>query len=184
MIVGLRGIVVYKDATLVHLDVGGVIYGVHVTPTTSSQLPLNREAFLHVVHLHREDMEALYGFLDPGERELFQHLIGVAGIGPKVAMAICSTYDPAQFLQILQRQDLKALTKVPGVGPKSGKRILMELGELELDHHHEEDHYKKARLALEHLGFHPHEVQEVLKECRGEDTPSLVKEALRRLQRI
>lgn len=188
MIVGLRGNVMLKEPTKVHLDVQGVIYEVFVSLQTSMVLNSD-EVYLHTTHVVREDAELLYGFFDQHEKVMFDSLIKINGVGPKVALAICSTFSPQGFLQIVQASDVATLKRVPGIGPKSASRILVELsgfmpdmtsvGGSEnplLQYQHE------ATLALESLGFKKENIAKVLKKCTASETGEIVKQALKLLQ--
>ena len=183
MIVGLRGHVVKKEPTFVHIDVNGVIYEVFVSLHSSAEIE-SGEMTLHTTHIVREDSEALYGFVTLSEKRMFDRLIKLSGVGPKVAMAICSTFRPDQFMQIVQQKDIASLKKVPGIGPKSAQRILVELGEFVLDEESRPSVYNEAAMALESLGFKKEQVQKVLAQCSATETAELVKEALRKIQKI
>ena len=114
MIVGLKGKVEYKEPSVVHLDVGGVVYEVFISLQTFSTL--SETAHLHTVHIVREDAQLLYGFASKTEKSLFERLIKINGVGPKVAMAICSTYTPQQFASLISTNDISGLKRVPGIG--------------------------------------------------------------------
>lgn len=190
MIVGLKGVIVYKEPSFVHLDVHGVVYEVFVSLHTFSALPKSETA-LYISHIIREDAQLLFGFLDISEKKLFQRLIKINGVGPKVAMAICSTYTPAQFATAINNKDVKAVQKVPGIGPKSAGRILVELNgfDAEILQSSKETPsaslaYNEASEALEALGFKKDKISKALAACEGEDTASLVKGALKLLQTL
>ncbi len=116
MIGRLRGVVVAKHAERVVLDVGGVGYEITVTPRALLDLPgVGEEGVLHT-HLYvREDQLALYGFVGDDERNLFRILLGVSGIGPKVAVAILGALSPDALRQAVLTDDVDALTTVPGI---------------------------------------------------------------------
>ena len=183
MIVGLRGEIVKKEPTYLHIDVAGVIYEVFISLHTSAVLSLGK-ATIHTTHIVREDSEALYGFATNDEKKLFDRLIKLNGVGPKVALAICSTFKPSEFVQIVQQKDVSMLKKVPGIGPKSAQRILVELGEFALDEAPASSAYNEAALALESLGFKKEQIQKVLATCKAQDTAGLVKEALKKIQKL
>ena len=184
MIVGLIGEVIKKEPTFVHINVNGVIYEVKVSINCSSEID-KKNIKLHITHIVREDSETLYGFLDINEKKMFDRLIKLNGVGPKVAIAICSTFKPDNFVKIVKEKNVNMLKKVPGIGPKSASRILVELGEFDLSKKESKSSaFIEAELALETLGFKKEQIQKVLKECNGEDTASLVKEALKKIQKI
>jgi len=189
LIVGLKGKIVHKEPSCVHLDVHGVIYEVFISLHTFSALP-KADVSLYIHHVIREDAQLLFGFLDISEKKLFQRLIKINGVGPKVAMAICSTYTPAQFATAISNKDLKAVQKVPGIGPKSAGRILVELNGFDAEILTSGDTpsaslaFNEASEALEALGFKKDKISKALSACEGEDTASLVKGALKLLQTI
>ncbi len=189
MIVGLKGKVEYKEPSFVHIDVNGVVYEVFISLQTFSALS-NAEVNLFTTHIIREDAQLLFGFIDMSEKKMFARLIKINGVGPKVAMAICSTYTPSQFATIITNKDMNGIKKVPGIGPKSAGRILVELagfdeeilissGDKKVD-----ISYSQATEALESLGFKKDKISKALSACSGTDTASLVKEALKFLQTI
>ncbi len=128
MIGRLRGVIVEKGLDTVVLEVGGVGYVVAVTPRTLADLPgFGEEAVLHT-HLHvREDQLALYGFDAAPDKDLFGLLLGVSGVGPKVAMAILATMTYEQLSIAVTADDIPALTTVPGIGKRSAQKLLLEL---------------------------------------------------------
>lgn len=128
MIGRLRGLIVERGRDAVVIEVGGVGYVVAVTPRTLSDLPgLGQEAVLHT-HLHvREDQLSLFGFGAGPDKELFGLLLGVSGVGPKVAMAILATMTCEQLRIAVTTDDIPALTAVPGIGKRSAQKLLLEL---------------------------------------------------------
>lgn len=188
MIVGLNGSVKYKEPAFVHVDVNGVVYEVFISLQTFSALPKS-EVELYTSHIIREDAQLLYGFIDISEKKLFERLIKINGVGPKVAMAICSTYTPAQFATVINNKDLNGVKKVPGIGPKSAGRILVELNGFDVELVTSSDQpknqsFNEASEALESLGFKKDKISKALSACEGSDTASLVKEALKLLQTV
>ena len=125
----LRGQVIGVSGTTVALDVHGVGYAVNVTPKTLSQLRVGAEATLPVVLIVREDSMTLYGFLDTDERSVFEILLTVSGIGPRLAQTILSALEPAALSEALATGNEAALVRVPGVGKKSAQRLILELGD-------------------------------------------------------
>ena len=125
MISRLRGTVVARTPTGLVLDVGGVGYLVAATPRVTARV--GEEATVET-HLHvREDALQLYGFASAEERELFELLLGVSGIGPKVALAIVSGSPPAELRRAIARDDLARFEAIPGIGRKTAQRVVMEL---------------------------------------------------------
>jgi Holliday junction DNA helicase RuvA len=187
MIVGLKGTILYKEPSFVHVEVSGVIYEVFISLQTFSALP-KTEVNLFTTHIIREDAQLLYGFLDISEKKMFERLLKINGVGPKVAMAICSTYTPAQFGIVINNKDMNGVKKVPGIGPKSAGRILVELSgfdkEMLSSSSVETKAFNEATEALESLGFTKAKISKALSACEGKDTASLVKESLKLLQTI
>jgi holliday junction DNA helicase RuvA len=121
----LRGTVAARTPAGLVVDVGGVGYLVAATPRVTARVgeELTVETHLHV----REDALQLYGFASAEERELFELLLGVSGIGPKVALAIVSGSPPAELRRAIARDDLARFEAIPGIGRKTAQRVVMEL---------------------------------------------------------
>ncbi len=129
MIASLRGKLLFRGINRVVIDVQGVGYSVGVSLATLGSLPENGEVFLHVHTAVRETALELYGFIDEEERALFEMLLGVAGVGPKIAITILSGIAPESFRQAVLGADIHRLTSIPGIGKKSAERIVLELRE-------------------------------------------------------
>jgi len=127
MIASVRGEVV--DIALDHavIEAAGVGYKVMCTPSTLATLKRGSEARLITAMIVREDSQTLYGFADGDARDLFQQLLGVSGVGPKIALATLAVYDPATLRQALADGDVAALTRVPGIGKRGAERLVLEL---------------------------------------------------------
>lgn len=130
MIGRLVGRLASKATDHVILDVGGVGYFVQIPLSTFYELPEEESPASLWIHTYvREDALALYGFLTERERALFLMLIGVAGIGPRVALTVLSGMPPADLIEALRGADVKRLMAVPGVGKKTAERMVLELAE-------------------------------------------------------
>ncbi len=128
MIARLKGTIVEKSPNRVVVDVAGVGYDVIVPLSTFYGLGDAGAAVSLRVHTHvREDVIALYGFATPVEQDLFERLIAINGIGPKLALAVLSGIEPAELIRAVRTSDVARLTKVPGVGKKTAERIGLEL---------------------------------------------------------
>jgi Holliday junction DNA helicase RuvA len=129
MISRLRGTPVGRSADGLVVDVGGVGYLVAATPSVVRSIEgggeVTVETYLHV----REDALQLYGFADASERELFTQLLGVSGIGPKVALAVVSSAPPGELRRAIALQDPARFQAIPGIGKKTAERIVLELKE-------------------------------------------------------
>lgn len=127
MISSVRGPVVSVGLDHVVIEVGGVGFAVHATPSTLATLRRGEEASLSTTLIVREDSLTLYGFGDPAARELFGLLLTVSGIGPRLALATLAVLEPDALRHALAEGNLTALTQVPGVGKKSAERLVIEL---------------------------------------------------------
>ncbi len=127
MISSVRGEVL--DLALDHavIEAAGVGYKVMATPATLSTLRRGAETRLITAMIVREDAMTLYGFADTDSRDLFFTLIGVSGIGPKIALATLAVYDAAGLRRALADGDVTALTRVPGIGKRGAERMVLEL---------------------------------------------------------
>ena len=128
MIAYLRGRIFEKHPNRIIVDVGGIGYDVAVPLSTFYGLGEQGSEIALRVHTHvREDALSLYGFATRLEQELFERLISVSGIGPKLALAVLSGIEPAELVRAVERSDVARLTAIPGVGKKTSERIVLEL---------------------------------------------------------
>src|SRR5215475_10194610 len=128
MIAHLRGKLLAKHPNQAIVETGGVGYDVAISVPTFSDLPtVGGEVALHI-HTHvREDQIALYGFLRPAEKALFEKLLTVSGIGPKLAITILSGMAADEMTGAIRGNDIAKLTKIPGIGKKTAERMVLEL---------------------------------------------------------
>ncbi len=185
MIVGIEGTVERKELTFVHLNVNGLIYEVQVSINTSNSISESRVK-LYVTQVIREDADLLFGFMDTNEKKMFDTVLKINGVGPKVGLAICSTFIPSTFAKVVASKDVDMLKRVPGIGPKAASRILVELADFIVDGNEESKDagaLGEAVMALESLGFKKDAIRKALSGCSG-DTSTLVKEGLKKLQRL
>jgi Holliday junction DNA helicase RuvA len=188
MIARLRGRPVALDAVGLVLDVGGVGYRLHATPSAVRRSDGAEEVVLET-HLHvREDTLQLFGFADAAERELFEQLLAVSGVGPKVALAIVSGYSPAELRRAIVHEDAALFQTIPGIGKKTAQRVVLELREriaplasvAEAPHLGAGDGHVVARDALVELGYSPAEAEQRLAETDPDLPPAeRVRQALR-----
>ena len=127
MIYSVRGNLILMDAGFAVVECGGVGYRVQTSINTQKQLKLNSEVMLYTYMNVREDAMELFGFATKGELSTFKMLIGITGVGPKVALAILSDLSPEQIAMCVSSGDSKTLTRANGVGPKLAQRIVLEL---------------------------------------------------------
>ena len=186
MIVGIEGKIVQKEPTFVHINVNGLVYEVFLSINCSSAI-IDTNVKLYTTQIIKEESNNLYGFLDLNEKKLFDTVIKINGVGPKVALAICSTFTPSSFAQIVETSDVGTLKRVPGIGPKGASRILVELSGFVVTGVEStgslNENGSQAVLALESLGFKKDQINKALTACISTDTAGLVKEALRKLQK-
>jgi Holliday junction DNA helicase RuvA len=175
----LRGKPVARDAEGLVLDVGGVGYRLLATPTAIQKADGADEVVLET-HLHvREDALQLFGFASADERTLFEQLLAVSGVGPKVALAIVSGYSPGELRRAIVREDTAVFESIPGIGKKTAQRVVLELKEkvgalevVEATHLGTGDGHVVARDALVELGYSVAEAEQRLAEVDPELTPS------------
>jgi Holliday junction DNA helicase RuvA len=128
MIGRITGVLLEKDNQMALIDVGGVGYEVEVPLNTFFKLPQPGDTLtLHTHFVVREDAQLLYGFMEKVERALFRVLIRINGVGPKMAIAMLSGMEVSEFISCVQRDDVNALVKMPGVGKKTAERLIIEL---------------------------------------------------------
>ena len=128
MIAFLEGTVAGRTPTSAFLNVGGVGFEVGMSQASLSKLPEAGQRALVYTHLQvRDDGMSLFGFLSLEEKALFEKLITVSGVGPKVALAALSSYTPDQLADLIAAQDVAAVQRIPGVGKKTASRIILEL---------------------------------------------------------
>ena len=156
----------------------GVIYEISVSLITFSKVENDKKILLFVTEIIKENEYSLYGFLAADEKNLFNSLLKINGIGPKAALGIVSTLTPQEFIAAVKSQDISTLKKVPGIGPKSAKRIIMEMGEFELQNENYDQ--TQAIIALENLGFKRNDILKVVQGLSG-SVEEIIKEALKRL---
>lgn len=172
MIGRLRGDLLEKAMERVLIEVGGVGYDVAVTPATIASLPAVGQLVVLHTHLHvREDLMAMYGFATADERDVFQILIGVSGVGPKLALAVLATISPDDLRNVVVTEDVAALTAVPGIGQRSAQKLLLELRpKLDLPDSPLQagSALAEVREALEGLGYQAAEIREVLRDLPAE----------------
>jgi holliday junction DNA helicase RuvA len=128
VIAQLRGAIVEKQPSRLIVEAGGVGYDVQVPLSTFYVLGEPGTPVTLRIHTHvREDVIALYGFATPLEQSLFERLISIGGIGPKLALAVLSGIEPVELIKAIRLQDVARLTAIPGIGKKTAERIGLEL---------------------------------------------------------
>jgi Holliday junction DNA helicase RuvA len=190
VIAAVAGEVVVRRADHVVLETaGGVGYRLAVSAETLRQVPaVGRQASLHTHLVVRDDALLLYGFATEEERDLFLLLIGVQGVGPKVAQAVLGGGSPRELVAALAAGDAARLQAVPGIGKRTAERIVVELREkvgapdadgVPIVVSRGDDPRRLAREALLELGFQPAEADRLLDGAAGETPEDLIAHALR-----
>ena len=134
MIDSIKGKLFYKYPTYVVLDMNGIRLKLSITVPTYNELPEKGQDAELLTYLNvREDLLELYGFIDNEQRNMFMMLNTISGIGPRSAMNILSGSNPKEFKKNIIAGDVKSLTVIPGIGPKTAKRIIVELKEKYVD---------------------------------------------------
>ena len=192
MIAHLRGRLLTKDPNRAVVEAAGVGYELAISVPTYSELPnAGAEVALHV-HTHvREDAIALFGFLRTVEKRLFERLIAVSGIGPKLAITILSGMSAEFLVAAIRGNDLAALTKVPGIGKKTAERMVVELRDRAADlgggggplgsGSVPMDPQSEATVALQQLGYKPAEAARMVRDAAatGDDAATIIRKALK-----
>lgn len=129
MIASVSGEVEHVGLDACVVVAGGLGYRVHTTPATLATVRTGRKATLATSLVVREDSMTLFGFADAEERDVFELLQTVSGVGPRLALAMLAVHTPDDLRRAVATEDVKALTMVPGIGQKGAKRILLELGD-------------------------------------------------------
>ena len=179
MIAGLMGEVYKKEVNKILFNVNGVIYEVFMTTHSIKEV----KNTILITQIIREDSITLFGFLEENEKALFENLIKINGVGPKMAMAICNYFNYEELLGIVNNNNFSLLKKVPGVGEKTAKRIIIEIGgKLDNANFNSKDKHD-AYLALEALGFRYEEVGELIQDSIAVNTNDIVKEVLQKINK-
>jgi len=127
MIARLRGHLVSREEGVLVLDVGGIGYAVHVPITLADSLSIGEQVVLHTHLLVRQDALTLYGFATKEELDLFNLILSVSGIGPRLALSLLSTMSPESLRLAISREQADLLSRIPGLGPKTARKIIFNL---------------------------------------------------------
>ena len=189
MIASLTGKIRARDADGIVLDVGGVGYRVVMSARSLSSLEGASEVSVYTLLHVREDLMCLYGFTEPEERQFFELLKGVSGVGPKVAIAILSAYGPDDLRRAVLSRDIALFQSITGIGKKTAERLALELkdkvGEIETVAAAPKGGnggYYLAREALISLGYNFSEAEAALAGADpARDVEELVRDALKKI---
>ena len=195
MIVQITGILKSKSINELIVDANGIGYLCNISTTTFNQLPEIENQFTILTYLHiMENKHTLYGFMEKEERQLFNLLISVSGIGPKIAIQLLSKTDNKQMSNMIVSGDVKMLSSLPGIGPKTAQRLIVELKDKVTFDNHEtiptDNSFSKnqqdAYNALLTLGYKSVEIQNkiqsLIKKNPNATTEELIKNCLKDLK--
>ncbi len=190
MIAYISGTLVATSENAAIVEAGGIGYEIIMSNRALSRLPQRGSQARILTWLQvRDDGFSLFGFLTQEEKELFLRLVGVSGIGPKVALAALTTFEPDELTRLIVEEDVKGVSRIPGVGKKSASRIVLELkGSLEVGSASQggaQTPNGAVALASETLmamGFSPTEAEVALRDAPADaDETTLIKYALKRI---
>lgn len=196
MIASLRGSVLSVGLDRIVLDVGGVGMLVHTTPATAAALRTGTETRLSTTLIVREESLTLFGFREDAERDLFEQVQTVSGVGPRLALAMLSVHPPEALRPAIAGGDLAALTKIPGIGKKSAERIVLELKDkvgvvpgavapvpAQPTAGNLDDDKQQVVDALVGLGWSTKQAQDAVGKIETDTVPAMLKAALQELGR-
>ncbi len=191
MIGRLNGRLIEKNPTDLLIECGGVGYEVKISLNTFSQLGSDEAVQVFTKLIVREDAHILYGFANKEEREMFNHLISVSGIGPNIAMIMLSSLVPDEIAQAILTEDVTTIQKIKGIGTKTAQRVIIDLkskvSKMELSSENIFTSNNRNRFdalnALVSLGFDKKSAEKVLDkiDTGNQSVEELIKDALRNL---
>lgn len=196
MITYIKGLLTYKTPTFIVVETGGVGYHINISLNTYTQVEKLESVKILTQQIIREDSHTLYGFAEEAERMLFLHLISVSGVGPSTAQLVLSSMTPEEIRSAIISENAALLGKVKGIGPKTAKRIILDLkdklvkdggAEVSLTISPQNNTIREEALsALVALGFNRIEVQKALNKLLKEqptirNVEELIKLALKQL---
>jgi Holliday junction DNA helicase RuvA len=191
MIGRLNGRLIEKNPTDLLIECGGVGYEVKISLNTFSQLGSDEAVQVFTKFIVREDAHILYGFANKEEREMFNHLVSVSGIGPNTAMIMLSSLVPDEIAQAILTEDVATIQKIKGIGTKTAQRVIIDLkskvSKMELSSENIFTSNNRNRFdalnALVSLGFDKKSAEKVLDkiDTGNQSVEELIKDALRNL---
>ena len=180
MIDSITGIIQRKEPTNLFIDMNGMVFNISICLKDYEELPdLNQEITILTYLNVREDLMELYGFLEYERRRLFTQLIGVSGIGPRTAINLLSNISVANFKENIIAEDVKSLSLIPGIGPKTAKRIILDIREKitkdkattdNLDTSNINFTYDDIYTALSSLGYRKNQIDKAIKQLTKENS--------------
>jgi Holliday junction DNA helicase RuvA len=192
MIGSLRGLLLEKELSHLLIEVNGIGYEVQIATSCFNHLPaIGKELSLYIHLVKREDGEFLYGFTNKEQKTLFKALIKISNIGPKTALTILSAMEPGVFIRHLANNEIDALERVPGIGAKTARRLIIELKDkisawenIGISSGHNGNlAINDAASALVALGYKPYEVKQALNLLKDHNLSSeeLIRLALKKI---
>lgn len=180
MIDSITGIIQRKEPTNLFIDMNGMVFNISICLKDYEELPdLNQEITILTYLNVREDLMELYGFLEYERRRLFTQLIGLSGIGPRTAINLLSNISVANFKENIIAEDVKSLSLIPGIGPKTAKRIILDIREKVtkdrattegLDTSNINFTYDDIYTALSSLGYRKNQIDKAIKQLTKENS--------------
>jgi holliday junction DNA helicase RuvA len=192
MIAYLKGDFTHKTPASVHLEVNGVGYDVQISLNTYSRIQSLDKGLLHTILIIREDAHILYGFFEVAEKEMFQQLIGVSGIGASTARVMLSYMRPDELAKAIIHADIRTLESIKGIGKKTAERIVVELKdrlakhppETNISHLISNTLHQDAFNALTALGINRSAAEQAVKKVLAEEPGLPVEELIKKTLRI
>ena len=192
MIAYLKGDFVHKNPSSVHVDVNGVGYEVQITLNTFTRIQQLEKGLLHIVFIVREDAHILYGFFEIAEKEMFQHLISVSGIGASTARVMLSYMKPDELAKAIIKAEIRVLEGIKGIGKKTAERIVVELRDKLAKHPPESNIsplnsntlHQDAFNALTALGINRSAAEQAVKRVLADQPNQPVEELIKKALRI
>ena len=193
MIEYISGILIDKKSDFCIVDVNGLGYKINISTNTFNQLKKNNQNVKILIYFSvSENNQSLFGFYKKNEKELFMLLIGISGIGPKTAINMLSAVPVEEFKNRLIAGEVKMLTMLPGIGPKTARRIIVELKDKFVELNSEdlpiesENNNIDAYYALKNLGYQSSKIKVVINKILGKNsnlkTEEIIKESLKLLK--
>ena len=180
MIDSITGIIQRKEPTNLFIEINGMVFNISICLKDYEELPdLNQEITILTYLNVREDLMELYGFLEFERRRLFTQLIGVSGIGPRTAINLLSNISVANFKENIIAEDVKSLSLIQGIGPKTAKRIILDIREKVtkdqsttdgLDTSNINFTYDDIYTALSSLGYRKNQIDKAIKQLTNENS--------------
>ena len=180
MIDSITGIIQRKEPTNLFIEINGMVFNISICLKDYEELPdLNQEITILTYLNVKEDLMELYGFLEFERRRLFTQLIGVSGIGPRTAINLLSNISVANFKENIIAEDVKSLSLIPGIGPKTAKRIILDIREKVtkdqsttdgLDTSNINFTYDDIYTALSSLGYRKNQIDKAIKQLTNENS--------------